>query len=520
MRSEDLSWIKRSLLMLERRKLRRIRSITLTSLFVIVMLGTPFANAQEPTPASATPEQLSATFAEVVKRVGSAVVSIDTKGKVDPAGTDVSPKGRGDSEDILDFFERQLPRRPVYSVGSGFIVDKSGLIVTNAHVVEGTTRITVKLDSGEEFPATIVGADTATDIAVLKIDTQRDLPFLKFGDSDKVEVGDWVLALGSPFGLNRTVTAGIVSTTRRETPNASPFQKFIQTDAAINRGNSGGPLVNMKGEVIGVNSQIATSTGDYNGIGFALPASDAQYVYDQIRESGAVKRGYIGIALESVKEEFARIYGLPDAKGAIVTDVRDPDSSAAKAGLKAGDVILAFNGEKIENSQDLIKRVAASKPNQAVELTVVRENGESLDRFTARVVLAERISNTNITSDDGSRRPLPVKKREDLRPFGLTLTEITPELAASYQIERNSGVVVKDINPESFIADVKVSSGGDGIGQGDVIQRINRRPVTSIKGFTSEVAKLKKGDPVVLQLKTFNPITRSLQLKIVQFTVE
>jgi serine protease Do len=511
--------------MLERRTPNKIKTAVIGYVFAIIFVcmatGVP---AQEPTPAAATPEQLSATFAEVVKKVGSAVVSIDTKGKV-PDAPDVSkakPKtDTDDPEDILDFFERQLPRRPVYSVGSGFIVDKSGSIVTNAHVVEGTTRITVKLDSGEEFPATIVGADTATDIAILKIDAKRDLPFLKFGDSDKVEVGDWVLALGSPFGLNRTVTAGIVSTTKRETPNSSPFQKFIQTDAAINRGNSGGPLVNLKGEVIGVNSQIATSTGDYNGIGFALPAADARYVYDQIREKGAVKRGYIGIALESVKEEFARIYGLPDAKGAIVTDVRDPKSAAAKAGLKAGDVILEFNGQKIENAQDLIRRVAGSNPNETVELAVARENGTSLERFTASIVLSERISNPNITSDDGSRRPLPVKKRgEELKPFGLTLTEITPELAASYQIEKDSGLVVKDINPESFIADVKVSSGGDGIGQGDVIQRMNRRPVTNLKSFAAEVAKLKKGDPVVLQIKSFNPITRSLQLKIVQFTVE
>lgn len=508
----------------EPRTPNRIKTAALGYALAMMVCAVSFAAAQEPTPAAATPEQLSATFAEVVKKVRSAVVSIDTKGKVSeaPSVPNTKPKtDSDDSEDILDFFERQLPRRPLYSVGSGFIVDKTGLIVTNAHVVEGTTRITVKLDSGEEFPANIVGADTATDIAVLKIDAKRDLPFLNFGDSDRVNVGDWVLALGSPFGLNRTVTAGIVSTTKRETPNASPFQKFIQTDAAINRGNSGGPLVNMKGEVIGVNSQIATSTGDYNGIGFALPAADARYVYDQIREHGAVKRGYIGIALESVKEEFARIYGLPDAKGAIVTDVRDPKSSAAKAGLKAGDVILAFNGVRIENAQDLIRRVAESKPNQTVELAIARENGTSLDRFTASIVLAERISNPNITSDDGSRRTLPLKKRsEELKPFGLTLAEITPELSASYQIERDAGLVVKDINPESFIADVKVSSGGDGIGQGDVIQRMNRKPVTSIKAFAADVAKLKKGDPVVMQIKTFNPITRSLQLKIVQFTVE
>ncbi len=489
-------------------------------MFVAAFSAGSFAQVT-PDQVKITPEQLSSSFAEIVKNVGSAVVSIDTKGKI-PAGPTGKPDATGDeSEDILDFFQRQLPRRPVYSVGSGFIVDKSGFIVTNAHVIDDATRITVKLDSGEEFPATIVGADLETDIAVLKIDAKKDLPFIRFGDSDKAQVGDWVLALGSPFGLNRTVTAGIISTTKRETPTASPFQKFIQTDAAINRGNSGGPLVNMKGEVIGVNSQIATSTGDYNGIGFALPSGDAAYVYDQIRQKGTVHRGYMGIALESVKSEFAEVYGLPDAKGAIITDVRDPLSSAAKAGLQAGDVILEFNGQKVENAQDLIKRVAAGKPNDTVELAYVRENGSTFERRTARVTLAERTSSSTIISDDGSRKPLPLDKKADsAKPFGLTLTEVTPALAASYKIEEGGGLIVKEINPESFIADVKVSNGGDALGQGDVIIKINRTDVHNIKEFSAAVSKLKPGDAVVLHVLDYNGVNRRSQLKIVQFTVQ
>ncbi len=274
----------------------------------------PYAPAQtvepqaSPVPAGISPEKLSASFAEVAKKVGAAVVSIDTKGKT-PEVTTRGETAPGDSDDIMDFFRRQMPRRPSYSVGSGFFVDKSGHILTNYHVVEDAAKITIKTDSGEEMSAHIVGVDEETDVAVLKIDSDREVPYVKLADSDQSRVGDWVLAIGSPFGLNRTVTAGIISQTNRETPSTSVFQRFIQTDAAINRGNSGGPLVNMNGEVIGINSQIATSTGDYNGVGFALPSNEATYVLDQILKNGKVRRGYLGVGLETVKSEFASVYG-------------------------------------------------------------------------------------------------------------------------------------------------------------------------------------------------------------------
>src|SRR5437762_10021258 len=280
-------------------------------LILLLLIMAPLAAFAQVTPARSamaiTPQSLSDSFAEVAKAVEPAVVSIDTKGKM-PEVTAKGDTSPGDSGDIMDFFRRQMQRRPVYAVGSGFIVDPSGYILTNAHVIEDAARITVKLDSGEEFVAKVVGSDEETDLAILKIDAGRDLPFVKLGNSDQARVGEWVLAIGSPFGLVRTVTAGIVSQTKRETPQGSPFQKFIQTDAAINKGNSGGPLVNMNGEVIGINSQIATSTGDYNGIGFALPANEANFVYRQIASVGKVRRGYLGITLESVSEEFAKVY--------------------------------------------------------------------------------------------------------------------------------------------------------------------------------------------------------------------
>ena len=491
----------------------------------VAAAGTGFSNAQTPNTSDSLkstttpPERLSASFAEVAKIVEPAVVSIDAKGRVPDVATKGAP-APGDSDDIMDFFRRQLPRRPSYSVGSGFIVDKRGYILTNAHVVNDAVRISVKLDSGEEFIAEVTGTDDDTDLAVLKIDAGKDLPFVKLGDSGKSRVGDWVLAIGSPFGLTRTVTAGIISQTRRETPYATPFQKFIQTDAAINRGNSGGPLVNMDGEVIGINSQIATSTGDYNGVGFALPSTEAVYVYDQILKNGKVRRGYLGVILDSVKAEYAKVYGLKDAKGAIVTDLRDPKSPAGVAGLQVGDVIVEFGGKMVENAQDLIAKVASSSPDQSVNLFYLRESGTSVERKSTSIRLGERPSPNRRLAGDGAPTKLPLDRTKDeVRPFGLTLIELTPMLAVTYKFEGQKGLLVQEINPESFIAEVKASNGGDALGEGDLIQRMNRATVVNAKTFAETVGRLKKGDAVVLHVLTFNPGTRSPQLKIVQFTV-
>jgi serine protease Do len=472
--------------------------------------------------AAITPEKLSASFAEVAKTVEPAVVNIDTKGKVPDLGVkdDNLPDKSPDDSDKLDMLRRQL--RPSFAVGSGFIVDKAGYILTNYHVVEDSSRIIVQLHSGEEYLAKIVGMDEETDLAVLKIEAGKDLPFVKFGDSEKAQVGDWVLAIGSPFGLSQTVTAGIVSQVKRETPYTIQFpKKFIQTDAAINRGNSGGPLVNMDGEVIGVNSQIATSTGDFNGIGFALPINDAAAVYRQIVQNGKVRRGYLGVSLDSVKAEFAKVYGLTEAKGAIILNVSDKKSAAALAGLQAGDVVLEFNGQKVESAGDLIGKVSSTAPDQTVSLVFVRETGAKLERKTASIKLSERPSNNKVIDDDASRRRLPVDgQKEPLKPFGLTLSELTPALVSTYRFENQKGLLVKEINPASFIADVKASNGTDALVKGDLIQRINRREVTDLKTFGEIAGELKTGDAVVLQVITNNSSGRGLQMKIVQFTVQ
>ncbi|CAN5836451.1 serine protease MucD [soil metagenome] len=490
------------------------------AIFVSLCFGAINVSAQSTAVTNAravTPEMLSASFADVAKRVESAVVNIDTKGKV-PDAVSKEEKPEGNLEDLLDFLRRQQ-RRPSYSVGSGFIVDKAGYILTNAHVVEDSSRITVRLQSGEEFVARVIGSDEETDLAVLKIDAGRDLPIVKLADSDKARVGDWVLAIGSPFGLAQTVTAGIISQTRRETPYASVFQKFIQTDAAINRGNSGGPLVNMDGEVIGINSQIATSTGDYNGIGFALPSKEAGFVYRQILDNGKVRRGYLGVSLDSIKAEFAKVYGLNEAGGAIILNVTDKQSAAAKAGLLANDIIVSFNGEEIKNAQDLIAKVSSTAPEQTVNLIYLREIGNNVERKTAVIKLDERPSNNKVASADTPKK-LPVGGKPELKPLGLTVSELTPQLIETYKLESEKGLLVKEISPTSFIADVKLSNGADALTEGDLIQRVNRVRVTDLKTFNSVVGKLKTGDAVVMHVLTYNRRTGSFAPKIVQFTVQ
>ncbi len=467
--------------------------------------------------ANAQPDR-TRSFADIAKKVAPAVVSIDTKSKL-PSETATGSTAPNDPDDIMDMFRGQLPRRPVYAVGSGFIVDKSGYIITNSHVVSNAERITVKLDTGEEFEAVVVGSDglLETDLAILKIDAKRDLPFLKFGDSDKAQVGDWVLTVGSPFGLAKSVSAGIISQTRRETPNSSAFQRFIQTDAVINPGNSGGPLVNMDGDVIGVNSQIATATGEYSGVGFALPSNEAANVYDQVVKNGKVRRGYLGAYLDSVKPEFAKIYGLAEAKGAIVTDIPDKQSPAALGGLAIGDIIIELNGQKVDNAKDMITKVAATQPDQSISLVFLREAGANIDRKTATIKLGERPSN-NRTATGGTKAPIKDVKDEQ-KPFGLTLFEVTPVLAEKYRLQGLKGLIVKSVDPTSFVADLKNAIGEAALSEGDLIQRINRVSVTDLKTFTQIVAGLKTGDSVVMFVRPFNPQARPPQLEIVQFTV-
>ncbi|MGH9970263.1 MAG: trypsin-like peptidase domain-containing protein [Pyrinomonadaceae bacterium] len=491
-----------------------------------ILSGRPTV-AQNEAQIARAPEALSASFAEIARRVEPAVVNIETM----TAAPETAEKDDADKDDetstnpLLDMFRRQA-RRPSRGVGSGFIVSPKGYILTNEHVVEGATRITVGLQSGEKYRGRIVGIDEETDVAVVKIDAPQDLPTVTLGDSNAAQVGDWVLAMGSPFGLDQTVTAGIISKKERETPYFTSFQRFLQTDAAINRGNSGGPLVNMRGEVIGVNSQIATSTGDYNGIGFALPANEANFVYRQIVAQGKVRRGYLGITLDSVKDEFARVYGLSETRGAIVMDVQQTKDGqptpAAKAGILSNDIIIEFNGQPVASAQDLIQKVAGSPVGQSAALTFLRDTDGKLEKHTANVVLGERPPAQVIrTSDDLNT---PKKKEPETKGngphLGITLTEITQQLIAEKHLTGVRGLYVKSVDPNGLAADVRLAGGQPALSEGDVITRINRVPVTTLADFQRVLDTLKPGDPIVLNVSRYQRELDRIAQRIVQFTYQ
>jgi serine protease Do len=473
------------------------------------------------------PEALSASFAEIAKRVEPAVVNIETT----QAAPETTPEKDEDKEDqtpnpLFDMFRRQQ-RRPSRGVGSGFIINPKGYILTNYHVIEDASKITVRLQSGEEYRGTVAGFDPETDVALIKIDSAKDLPTLTLGDSNAAQVGDWVLAMGSPFGLDQTVTAGIISKKERESPYFNVFQRFLQTDAAINRGNSGGPLVNMRGEVIGMNSQIATSTGDYNGIGFALPSNETSFVYKQLLAQGKVKRGYLGITLESVHDQFAKVYGLPDAKGAIVMSVtvneEGPPTPAQKAGMQPSDIIVEFEGALVSNAQDLIQRVASSPVGQQVSLGFLRDINGKLEKRTVSVALGERPPSTQRAewTETPKTTPKTADPRGNTLRLGVTLAELTPQLLADRHLTGVQGLYVKEIDPNGLVAEIRIQPAGvPALAEGDVINRINRVPVTSLAEFQRVLSGLKAGDPIVLNVTRRDPRGDRQVPLIVQFTYQ
>jgi serine protease Do len=474
------------------------------------------------------PEALSASFAEIARRVEPAVVNIETtQTQVEISEKDEDKEDQDSTNPLLDMFRRRQ-RTPTRGVGSGFIVNPKGYILTNYHVIQDAARITVGLQSGEKYRGNVVGFDPETDVAVVKIDAPKDLPTVTLGDSNAAQVGDWVLAMGSPFGLDQTVTAGIISKKERESPYFNVFQRFLQTDAAINRGNSGGPLVNMRGEVIGMNSQIATSTGDYNGIGFALPANETNFVYKQLIAQGKVKRGYLGITLESVHDEYAKVFSLTEARGAIITMVAPTENNeptpAAKAGLQSGDIIVEFEGAPVSNAQDLIQRVASTPVGQQVSLTFLRDVNGKLDKKTVSVVLSERPASA-AAAREWEGPPKPAAKTADPRGntlrLGITLAELTPQLMADRHLTNVQGLYVKDIDPNGLIAELRLPpTGAPALLEGDVVNRINRTPVTTLADFTRVLSGLKAGDPVVLNITRTDPRSNRQVPLIVQFTYQ
>lgn len=438
-----------------------------------------------------TPDALSVTFARVARDVEQCVAHIKV-------------------------YESEVYARE--GTGSGVIVNSGGFILTNAHVVARAIKIRVRLSDGTENEAKVVGVDTQTDLAVIKIETSKALPVARMGDSDKLSVGDWVLAIGSPFGLEQTVTAGIISAKDRVTENGStPFQQFLQTDAAINPGNSGGPLVNLGGEVIGINTQIATNSGTYNGIGFALPSSTAVDIYNQLVADGRVRRGFLGIRPQELTPQIARINKIVDGQGVLVRDLTSDTSPGARAGLQSGDVITSINGTKVKNTRELIRRIASLPVGSLANVEYVRAG----ERRTASVKLEERNDEAENRPDI---RPLPLDPRSPRRTpdrqedrgksrsgLGINVKTLTPELAKLQGLEGARGAFVVSVERGSIADENSLTAD-------DLIVEVNNRPVASQEDFLRITRELKTGDDVVIKVlrKERGPLRR---MWIVSFTM-
>jgi serine protease Do len=435
------------------------------------------------------------SFADLAEAVGPAVVSIraDTfregpqrRGGVDPFEFFFGPRGRQDPRQQ----EPQQPQQPPQrfrqeSGGSGFVISADGLVATNNHVVEGADRLVVTLE-GREYEAEIKGTDPSTDTALLKIDAGRDLKYLKLGDSDRLRVGDWVMAIGSPLGLDHTVTTGVVSAKGRSIGIIeSSFENFIQTDAAINFGNSGGPLVNLRGEVVGIATAI--NFGAEN-IGFAVPVNILKQVVPQLRDEGRVVRGYIGVNVGNLTYELAQSFGFEGTEGALVQGVL-PGEPAAEAGLRAGDIIVRVDDVAVTDTRDLIDYVSARRPGDAVELRVWR-NGE---RVNQRVELGER---------PGLDQQAAVEEREDasgVEWLGIRFQEIDAALREGHGIpESANGVLVTHVEPDSPLYDV-------GVAPGDIIAEINGNPVDGPSGFREQLEAVPSGTYLRLYVQRHDP---------------
>jgi len=437
---------------------------------------------------SAAPPPLS--FADLAKKLSPTVVNIYTTQTVKVGGKSFG-FSLPDNNDVPEPFRRFFnnPGHPNLenehdmkrtSLGSGIITSADGYILTNNHVVEDADEINVKLSTFEEYTAKLIGRDAKTDLALIKIEPKENsLPFVTFGDSDVLQVGDWVLAIGNPFGLEQTVTAGIVSAKGRSINNES-FGNFIQTDASINQGNSGGPLFDLNGEMIGVNTAIFSRSGGNIGIGFAIPVNMATNVLKQLKENGTVVRGWLGVMIQHVSADLAKNFGLERPIGALVGEVVK-DSPAEKAGIKQGDIIIKYKDKEISKMSMLPAIVAQSPVGEIADVTIIRDGKEKIITVT--------ISKLNEEAVD-----IPTSEAPSDRDLGLTIQEITPDLAESLSLEEKSGLIVTDVE--------EGSPGGEaGIERGDIILEVDRKQVDTIKNLKKQLEKSKKNDSVVLLMK-------------------
>ncbi len=456
------------------------------SRFVIalVMAGLMLTTGQQLAGASKSPSasrMIPDNFSALAEQVGPAVVNIQVEKTAGETG--MRPQFHGNpfgDERFKEFFGgQQQPERKQGGLGTGFIIDKTGLIITNNHVVEDADTIKVKLKDEREFDAKVVGRDPQTDLALIKIDAKGELPVARLGRSAELKVGEWVLAVGSPFGLEQTVTAGIVSAKGRAI-GSGPYDDFIQTDASINPGNSGGPLVNLNGEVVGINTAIIAQG---QGIGFAIPIDMATKIVAQLKDNGEVTRGWLGVNIQDLKGELADYYGAKGGEGVLVTEVV-PGNPAEKAGIKAKDIITAVDGEKVRTSRELTAKAATLPVGETTKITVVRDGKER----TVDVKVAKR----PVTVADAGKPP--VEKEGE---YGLQVTDLTPEMARRLKTNREAGVVVVGVRPDSKAAKA-------GLQQGDLILEVDRQNVSSTGELKQLLARHTGGDGIALLVQRAN----------------
>ena len=417
------------------------------------------------------------SFAELAEQLKPTVVNVQVTTLERRRLPFRSPFEGREGDPFEEFFKRFFGDQPPREFrrqgqGSGFIISPDGFIVTNNHVVGGATAIKVVLADKKEYEAELIGTDERTDLALLKIEADDALPIAELGDSDVLRVGDWVLAIGNPFGFGHTVTSGIVSAKGRVI-GAGPYDDFIQTDASINPGNSGGPLFNLDGEVVGINTAIVP-TGQ--GIGFSIPANMARNVIDQLQESGMVERGFLGVVIQDVTPELARQFDLDEPKGVLVSDVGE-GGPAAEAGLQGGDVILEFGGKSVEDRRDLARMVAGTEAGKVVRLKILRDSAAQ----EVQVKLSRLEEEERVASSEGVKETL-----------GLTVQNLTPELAERFDVPPRSGVLVSSVEPGSTAAQA-------GIRRGDLILEVNRRQVQDVEGFARALSQDSEDHLVLIQ---------------------
>lgn len=477
------------------------RRLTSAALVLLLFICSPLAVAEDKGGID-TLRQTSKAFTEIAEKAKPAVVGIKAEKTVTWSYPTMPDWPFGDlfgpfEDDLFErFFRRQMPRRRSpqqksrqYAQGSGFIISTDGHIITNNHLAQDADKITVILADGREFEAETVGTDRDTDIAVLKVDASK-LTALEMADSDSLEVGEWVLAIGNPFGLSQTVTAGIVSAKGRSGFRLTEYEDYIQTDAAINPGNSGGPLLNLDGEVVGINTFIISGSGGFMGIGFAIPINIAKTVYRQLVDTGKVVRGFLGVIIQDLTPELADSFDLKDSKGVLISEVTE-DSAAEKAGLKQGDIIIEFDGQSVEKANVLQSRIAMLRPDSRAKVVILRDG----KRKTLTVKLGER-----------PKEAITAGRSEALEQLGFAVKNLTDDLAQRLGYEGLTGVVV-----------VQVESGSQaeqkGITAGMLILEVDRKPVKNTKDFEEAIEKAGKEGSILL-LVTDGRHTRFVVLRL------